>query len=181
VLLHNCYGIMDQILWNFEVPQRVFALNTSSAGDKKQRLYLTEDTAVVTMKFGDTCFANMTASRHVGSGREKELLKIYGKEKSVTVSNAYLTITDSAGQTEEQAKYDKDEICCTARMLENFALSISSPDNNRLRSSGSENMKNMALIESAYLSARTGMPEEPARILEMARLEPTSIWPADEE
>jgi hypothetical protein len=35
----------------------------------------------------------------------------------------------------------------------------------------------MAVIESAYLSARTGMPEEPGRILQMAQVEPLNIWP----
>jgi hypothetical protein len=33
----------------------------------------------------------------------------------------------------------------------------------------------MAVIESAYLSARTGFPEEPARILQLAQIEPTNI------
>ena len=56
VLLHNCYEIIDQITWNFSTPQQVYSLNTNTAGDRKQRLYLTEDTAVVTMKFTDTFF-----------------------------------------------------------------------------------------------------------------------------
>jgi hypothetical protein len=47
---------------------------------------------------------------------------------------------------------------------------VLSPDKNKLASSGRENLKNMAVIESAYLSARTGFPEEPGRILQMASL-----------
>ena len=33
VLLHNCYEIIDQIVWNFDVPQQVYSLNTSQAAD----------------------------------------------------------------------------------------------------------------------------------------------------
>lgn len=43
VLLHNCYEIIDQIIWNFDTPQQVYSLNTNTAGDRQQRLYLTED------------------------------------------------------------------------------------------------------------------------------------------
>ncbi|MHC4617729.1 MAG: Gfo/Idh/MocA family protein [Planctomycetota bacterium] len=181
VLLHNCYEIIDQILWNFDVPQQVFALSASSAGDKKQRLYLTEDAAVVTMKFSDTCFGSITASRRVGIGQEEELLQICGKDKTVTVSDTHLTVRDSDGRIEEEYEYTDDEHARVAKVLENFAMSIVAPDNNRLISGGRENMKNMAVIEAAYLSARTGMPEEPARILEMARIEPTNIWPDDKK
>jgi hypothetical protein len=53
-------------------------------------------------------------------------------------------------------------------LLKDFAQSILSPDENKLCSSGRENLKDMAVIESAYLSARTGFPEEPGRILQMA-------------
>jgi hypothetical protein len=49
------------------------------------------------------------------------------------------------------------------------------PDKNRLSSGGAENLKNMAVLEAAYLSARTGMPEEPAKILQKANIEPTNI------
>ena len=55
------------------------------------------------------------------------------------------------------------------RQMTNFALGILLPDENKLNSSGEENLKDMAVIESAYLSARTAMPEEPGRILQMAQ------------
>ena len=53
-------------------------------------------------------------------------------------------------------------------LLKNFAQSILLPDENKLCSGGRENLKDMAVIESAYLSARTGFPEEPDSILQMA-------------
>ena len=76
VLLHNCYEIIDQIVWNFGVPAQVYSLNSNAAGDRQQRLYLTEDTAVVTMKFSDTLSGNLIASRRGGTGPEEEFLNI---------------------------------------------------------------------------------------------------------
>jgi len=165
-LLHNCYGIIDQMVCNFATPQQVYSLNTNTAGDRQQRLYLTEDTAVVTMKFTDSSFGNLIASKVFGP--EEKLLKLYGKDKILTVSSTRFTVSDCLGQVSEELKYDDDELCCITKQLKNFASSILSPDKNKLCSSGRENLKDMAVIESAYLSARTGMPEETGRILEMA-------------
>jgi predicted dehydrogenase len=166
VLLRNCYEIIDQIVYNFSVPEQVYSLNTSAAEDRQQRLYRTEDTAVVMMKFGDTLIGNLTASKVFGPRRQ--LLKVYGKNKILTVSNGQFIISDGFGNVIDQIQYASDRLCCWRKQLKNFALRILLPDKNKLSSSGRENLKNMAVIESAYLSAQTGMAEEPARIPEMA-------------
>ena len=176
VLLRNCYEIIDQIVWNFATPQQVYCIKTSTAGDKQQRSYLTEDTAVVTMKFTDTFIGNLIVSKAFGP--EQEFLKVYGKDKILTVSNTRFTISDGLGQVSEELQYGDDELFWYTALLKNFALSIVSPDKNKLCSSGRENLNDMAVIESAYLSARTGMPEEPGRILQMAQIEPINARPA---
>ena len=176
VLLRNCYEIIDEIVWNFATPQQVYCIKTSTAGDKQQRSYLTEDTAVVTMKFTDTFIGNLIVSKAFGP--EQEFLKVYGKDKILTVSNTQFTVSDGFGQVSEELEYDDDQLVWYTALLKNFALSIVSPDKNKLCSSGRENLTNMAVIESAYLSARTGMPEEPAKILQMAQIEPISVLPA---
>jgi len=176
VLLHNCYQIIDQIVWNLATPQQVYSLNTNTAGDRQQRSYLTEDTAIVTMKFTDTSFGNLIASKVFGP--EQQILKVYGKDKILTASNTQFIISDGLGQVSKESEYDDDELTLYTALLENFALSILLPDKNKLCSSARENLNDMAVIESAYLSARTAMPEEPGRILKMAQTEPTSIRPA---
>jgi predicted dehydrogenase len=175
VLLHNCYQIIDQIVWNLATPQQVYSLNTNTAGDRQQRSYLTEDTAVVTMKFTDTFFGNLIASKVFGP--EQEVLKVYGKDKILTVSNARFIISNSLGQTNEESEYDDNELILHTALLKNFAISILLPDKNKLCSSAKENLNDMAVIEASYLSARTGMPEEPGRILKMAQTESTNIRP----
>jgi len=168
VLLQDCYPMIDQIVSNFEMPQQIYSLNTNQAQDKQQRLYLTEDTAIVTMKFSDTFIGNFIASRRAGGGPKEEFLKVYGKDIILTAGDTHLTVSDGFGQVGEELKCDGDELACTTELLKSFAESILSPATHKLFSSGRENLKNMAVIESAYLSARTGFPEEPARILQMA-------------
>ena len=169
VLLRNCYQLIDQIMEHFPLPQQVYSLSTSQATDKQQRLYLTEDTIVVTMKFSDTLVGSLVAFRGAGVEPAEQFLKIYGKGKILNVSNAQFTVTNNLGQTSEQQQYECDNLCCMASVLKNFALGILSPDKNELCSTASDNLKSMAVIESAYLSARTGFPEEPGRIMQMAR------------
>ncbi len=178
VLLHDCYEIIDQIILNFGIPQQIYCLNTNQAQDKQQRLYLVEDSAVVTMKFSDILMGNLISSRREGIGAKKEFLRAYGKDKVLTVSDKKLTVGQGPEQNsvfakatpdkEEEFTYDDDETSRMEKLLNNFALSILSPDENKLSSNGKENLKNMAVIESAYLSARTGEPEEPGRMLQMA-------------
>ncbi|MFC1604308.1 Gfo/Idh/MocA family protein [Planctomycetota bacterium] len=170
VLLHDCYRMIDLIVTNFDMPQQVYSLNTNQAQDKQQRLYLTEDTSIVTMKFGDTFIGNFIASRRAGTGSKEEFLKLYAKDKILTVSDSQLTMSDGLGRAITKLKCDDDELACTTELLKSFASSILSPDKNKLCSSGRENLNNMAVIESAYLSARTGFPEEPDKILQMAPL-----------
>ena len=67
-------------------------------------------------------------------------------------------------------KCEQDDLVCTAELLKNFGSSILSPKTHKICSSGRENLENMAVIESAYLSGRTGFPEEPQKILQMVPL-----------
>jgi predicted dehydrogenase len=175
VLLHNCYQMMDEIILNFGTPEQIYSLNTNAAGDRQQRLYLTEDTSVVTMKFSETLSGNLIASRRSETGPDEEFLKIYGKDKILTVNNNQLVIRDVLSGKSEKLNFDDNDSGRYKAMLENFAQSILHPANNKLCSSARENLTNMAVIESAYLSTRTGTPEEPGKLLQMAQIEPTEI------
>ncbi len=175
VLLRDCYQIIDQIMWNFAIPQQIFSLNTSQAADKKQRLCLTEDTSLVTMRFSDTLMGNLVAFRRAGPGAKQELLSVYGKDRILTVNASRFAVSDGLGRIIEEATFDDNELLCMTKLLKDFALSILLPEENKLCSSGRENLKDMAVIEAAYLSARTSMPEEPVRVLQMAQLGPRDI------
>ena len=172
VLLRDCYDLIDRLICTFGLPQKVYALVTNHAPDRQQRLYLTENTAVVTMKFTDTLIANLIASAGPADKGPRETIKFYTADKTLTLSDNHLVICDDRGHPGQKPDYKDDQPSRMKKMLENFALSILSPDNNKLLTPANHNLSNMAVIESAYLSARTAMPEAPEAILQMTAKQP---------
>jgi predicted dehydrogenase len=169
VILYDCYQIIDRIIEIFGLPEQVYSLNTNKAPDRKQRYYLTEDTALLTMKFSDTTFAHLTTSNRLLSDNEKETIELYSNERIFSVSPRHLTISSEDSTVISHNEFKDTQAEWLWANLNNFALSILSPQQNRLISSAKENLCNMALIESAYLSARTAMPEQPDKILQLTK------------
>jgi predicted dehydrogenase len=170
VVLYECWEIIDQIVLNFGLPQQVYCIAGSTTGDRQQRLYLTEDSAIVTMKFNDTLSGNLLAGRaavasSTGNQQQKWLIA-QGQGTLVRCDDKSFEVTDSRGLRRDEF-YD-DDLNRMKMTLENFGSHLLWPDKNHLLSPAADNLKNMAFIEAAYLSARTGMPEQPGRILKMA-------------
>jgi len=179
ILLYNCYEIIDQMIYNFGLPQQVYSLNLNTTSDKRQRQYLTEDTAIITIKFNESLFGNIIATKNIGVSEEKSILKIFTGKNIIEASRNALITSDYTNQTRNKTEYDNNESDCLQQLLKNFALSILSPDKNKLSATAKDNLYNMAVIESAYLSARTGFPEEPAKIMKLPQFEPANIWPTN--
>ncbi len=165
IILNQCYDIIDQLIINFGVPQQVYALNTIKTGNRQKRHYFTEDTAVLCLKFNDLLFASLIARKT----RQPDLylMQIYTDNETVTVNNSHFRVFDERGDLLTEVKREENNLDPIKSALQNYAEHILMPKQTKLISSAEENLKNMALIESAYLSSRTAMPEEPARILQM--------------
>lgn len=168
VLLHDCYEVLDQILWNFPLPAQVYALKTNQAPDKQQRLCLTEDTAIVAMRFSDAFMGSLVATRSEEMALPRVVLEIHGRQGRLAVTETQAALTASRGEADRIWQYQEDEQVLMERLLESFAQSVRNPAERPFPGSGGESLRNMAVLESAYLSARTGFPEEPARVLQMA-------------
>ena len=166
VLMQNCYNLIDELTLCFGLPQRVYALTLSQAPDRQQRLSLTEDTAVVSMQFSDTLIAQICASRTLGPARQH--LRIHGKDQHLTATPQEVVICDNAGTELEKAHYKDDQTASLQRLLTNLADHLNSPKEFPLYPEFGVDLNTLAIIESAYLSARTGMAEEPARILRLS-------------
>jgi predicted dehydrogenase len=173
VLMQNCYNLIDELVLCFGLPQRVYALTQSQAPDRQQRLSLTEDTAVMSMQFSDTLIAQLCASRTLGPARQH--LRIHGKDQHLTATVDEVVICDNAGQELERATYANDRRPSLAGLLNNLAAHIADPKENLLYPEHGMDLNTMAVVESAYLSARTGMAEEPARILRLAGAETSAL------
>jgi len=174
VLLRNCYDLVDQIVLNFGIPQKVYALSTNNAPDRQQRLSLTEDTAVITMKYSDTLTASLIATRTFGP--PQRYLRLHHADGYISVSEDSFVACDNRGKELERSNFDRVESESMLKMLTDFAAAITTHDKQKSEARRSIELDNMALIEAAYLSSRTSMPEEPGRILKIVGSEPSNIW-----
>lgn len=165
VLLRNCYHIIDELVMDIGLPEQVYAVSTNHAPDRQQRLSITEDTINVTFKFSETLIANLTATRIFGP--QKQSIRIHSDKLCITASADSFTVADNTGTIIEQSKSDTTRLENIETTLINIAAGITKPDSNPILGDETSDLKNMAVIESAYLSTRTANPEDPAKILEL--------------
>jgi len=170
VFLYDCWEIIDRIVWNFGVPQQVYSIMGSAAPDRQQRAYLTEDSALITMKFNDILSGTIIAGRSAGifGPDEQKWLTARQRDLTIHIDDKCFEVIDSLGQIVKREEFNDDFLSTLKKSIANFGSHLLEPQNNPLIGSAAEHLKNMAVIEAAYLSARTGMPEEPARILKIA-------------
>jgi len=179
VLLRDCYGVIDLLIETFGMPEQVYSLTSGSASDRQQRHQKAEDTAVVTMRYANDFCINLSATRAEGQPLLSETISCFGKDELLVVDRENVLLGKRSGGEINKSSYEYDETEGIKKVIENFALSILSGDQEQ---SGDQQgkpfkygiegqLKNMAVIEAAYLSARTGMPEEPAKILAINAVE----------
>jgi predicted dehydrogenase len=125
------------------------------------------------MKYGNDLCVNLVAMRATGPELTTESINCFGKDKVLMLERESLTIESREGETISKNNFEYDERTAFEKTLEDFALSIIEPEENPLRCGGREQLQNMAVIEAAYLSSRTSMPEQPRRILALEDTGPT--------
>jgi predicted dehydrogenase len=173
VLIQNAYDLMDEIVLCFGMPQQVYAQLVSQAPDRQQRLSITEDNAMILMRFSETLVAQVTASRTLGPARRH--LRIHGKDKFITLTRDDFSITDNDGNQTELVQFAPEQFHGMQDLLLNFANAIQSPQQTPLYPAPGIDLYTMAVIESAYLSARTAMPETPSRLLDLTK-NGAAVW-----
>jgi hypothetical protein len=72
---------------------------------------------------------------------------------------------DGQGQKLDQQRFDFDELALMQTMLGNYYASLITPQDHAFASTGKANLGLMAVMQAAYLSSRTGTPEDPERVL----------------
>jgi len=165
VVLNLCYPLIDQITTLFSSPQQVYALCTNLAPDRTQRQALTEDTAAVSMRFDDRLIGKIVASRTLWPGGW--LIRAHGKNCHLTLNERGFSARDSDGALLQRPGRRDNEELLVDQMLRELAEAILAGDYRPFEKEASETLGSMALIQAAYLSDKTGMPEEPRRIVEM--------------
>ncbi|MDD5459774.1 MAG: Gfo/Idh/MocA family oxidoreductase [Phycisphaerae bacterium] len=163
VLLYDCFEMIEQITACFGMARQIFCFHTNQAEDHTQRLYRTEDTAALTMRFDDKLIGQLTASRTFGPSDFS--LMVCTKEKVFTVSDDAFVITDPAGKVISRMDFEPDPVQWAQKFLDDYLLARRDGEYVPAYATDEENLAAMAVIESAYLSARTAMPEEPSKLV----------------
>jgi predicted dehydrogenase len=170
VLLNDCFELLSLIIENFSLPQQIYALMTNQSPDKKAKQYLSEDTLTASLVFSDGLIGTFLAAQHTGSAAALPL-RIYGAENNITATPNRLAVYDRNDSLIAEHKYPlKDEKCIT-EMFFDFGRAVLEPDKYKLRNTPRLDLATMALIEAAYLSAKTGMPESPRKFFEISEKE----------
>ena len=154
--MEQAYHLIDLFVWNLGAPEQVYSLNTNRCSKKSLPPYLTEDTAMLSMKFADGIMGNLLTSWM--SGPAGESISFHGTDGTMVAGIDHLNVYDSRGRLVMEQSYHIDQQWSIAQQLRHFAGSLLDEEVKPVSVAG-EHLANVAVIESAYLSARTQLPE----------------------
>lgn len=167
VLLYEGYGLIDRLVRGLGVPQQVYCLTRSHASTKAIR-YLAEDVALLSLRFGEGLIGDLVLVRHWDDRPGHRELSALWRDRTVCMEGQGLVVRDAAGGLIERVEGCGDPSGQVRRLLADYAASHSDPEGHPFAGSAGPNLQVMAVMEAAYLSAQTGSPESPDRLLDRA-------------
>ncbi len=162
VLLDQGYGLIDTIVQLMGMPSIVYAAAKGVSRPGGRFPYDTEDTAALVCQFTGGAIAVVSACWT--SGPQHWVLEAHGTDGSVRIERGCVVCRDRTGKT---------QLAAQARAANPFVplvddfLSTLRSNAAKGRSPLRQHLPTMAVIQAAYLSARTGQPESPSTIFEM--------------
>ncbi len=154
VLLNGAYAQVDLLVTLLGLPESVYAVCSFARAPGETLNYDTEDTALVLMRWGSDCSAMLVARRGVIPGAWQ--ITLVGTNDTLVWPAADSSDDDEAGMGAHSAAGIARQIRSAAGICETV---VRRPD---LRAR--DHLATLAVIEAAYLSAKTGAPEVPARL-----------------
>lgn len=164
VLLDRAYGLFDLVYQTMGMPGTVYAAAAGVSRPGTRFPYDTEDTAAVICQFASGAIAEITACWTAGPSVWS--LDLYGVKASVHVDEAQCILRDRLGEAELHAQPRPANPLIP--QIEDFLTTLRTAPR-RLRSTVGDHLPVLAMLEAAYLSARTGQPESPGPLLDMRR------------
>jgi len=156
VLIDKGYHLVDQILWNLTLPESLYSTNSNFCQKQTLPPYRTEDTVALSMNFPDGAMGHLLCGWTNGPASEK--LIMYGTAGRMRATADSLQIYDVEGKKVFDETFEVDHPWLIAQQARHFADSLFDPEIKPI-STAREHLANVAVIESAYLSARTRQPE----------------------
>ncbi len=166
VLLHEAYSAIDTVVHWLGPPAEVYAAMSRSSRPNTRYPYDTEDTAAMVLKYADGAVAVFTSCWTAGPPTAQ--LTIWGTNGTLRMDSSRIAILSRAG-----------EPTCTpfnrapnpyTHPIQAFVNGLTG-DRKRMQSLARDHLWTMAVIETAYLSARTGEAESPTKWFDMLRAE----------
>ena len=168
-LMEIAYHPIDLLVWMLGLPEEVYAVSATGANAGKtihgtrQPVYDTDDTAAAILKYRSGVMASVVTTRC--SGPVSEELRLHGQEGSITASAESCSLRGPDGETLDHYASPHVALGPMRAQIEAFLESVAT-NASHYHCSALENLLDLVVIETAYLSNRTSQPEHPARLLQ---------------
>lgn len=159
VLLNGAYEQIDMLTVMFGVPEDVYAHCILATDAEGVRNHDTEDVACVVLRYAHDRTAALTVSN--GFGEAGWCATLDGAEGVVRVTPDALTLTARGARPLTFRSRSKQSV---APAIQVFAESTLAGEP-YARSNAGDHLETLAVIEAAYLSAKTRCPELPSQFL----------------
>jgi len=173
VLIDRAYGLIDAIVQKMHLPDEVQATTARRSGTQP---YDTEDVASATLRYQSGAMAAVFAHRRARPTTWS--LVFDGPEGSLILEPPRLAVQTTDG-AERVPPCPTEKVICAAQ-VQAFAQAILT-EAKTYPSPASQHLATVAVIETAYLSARTGEPESPAQLYHLHDLPMPPPVSAEEE
>lgn len=163
VVLYEGYGLVERIVMLLGMPQQVFCrLCYDRPG--KVATYMAEDAAILVLEFPLGLVIDLLLIRYWDQRPLHLELVAYHPEHTVRLSDRVIQIQDLVGHNVIE-RFTVDPFEQLKAGLQAYADSLLIDKDQPFEADGQQQLKVMAVIQAAYLSAKTGCPEDPNRLL----------------
>lgn len=139
------YHIVDQLVWWFGIPQKIFAATSCLATEGRSKY--AEDSATIAFRYDNGMHGNILLSRSAGEKVEK--YTILGSRGFITGNKKLLVIKNKKGEILEEIKLEDDNDMLDEQ-LKFFVKTIK--EKGSFKEIVSRNIKNLEFIDKCYKS-----------------------------
>ncbi len=157
-LLHDAYDAVDALATLFGLPEEVYAVLPDTTEPGEVRAYDTEDAAAVILRFSGKRVATLNC-RRIGAERYWRY-RLHGTQATAWLTPEAMTIVDAASMQPTTTRVQTANRFAPILRAVTAAVSGGAAPPSPL----SAHLAALAVIETAYLSARTGQGESPGRL-----------------
>ena len=166
VLLEGAYPGLELITSQFGLPEQVYCLARGSLGVQTDRPYETEDLGMMSLAFGGGTVANSAALRVAAEASRQTVW--HGAKGKLSLKGGAVSLQSTDGEIIEVRRFRDRLDKPYARQATELVHALRGE--HAAASTAKEHLSAMAVIEAAYLSARTGQPESPSHFYELQDL-----------